>query len=537
MTQLVAHDRARNVLVYQNADPRIQEMVPGTVALTPAHIGVPNTLYNLQMLRWLNAPVIAPMEDNYDWPRPRNITNPFEAQIVTANFLALNPRGFVLSDMRTGKTLAALWAADFLMRCFPGLRCLVVAPLSILQRVWGDNIFNAFMGRRSYAILHGPADRRRQLLAEPHDFYIINTDGLGVGSRQEGRRLVLGGLSADLAARKDIGLAIVDEASAYRDHTTKRHRIGRAILTTKPYLWLMTGTPTPTGPLNAYGMAKLVNNAHGETFAAYRNRVMMQVSQFKWIPRAGSYEEARKLLQPAVRFAIEDCADVPPDATSLRDVEFSAAQTKAYNEMKKNLSVQIGAGQKITAANEAVLRNKLIQIACGAVYGPDHEVNLVDASPRISELRRVLQQTDRKVVIFAPLTSVIHMLSKELSSDYTLTVINGEVGRKDRNERIRAFMQDKDPQLMIADPDTMSHGLDLSVATIRIWFAPTDKAEVYQQANERIRGPNQKVPTLLVQLASTPTEREIFRRLETNQSLQGVMLKMVRGDFAYGQAA
>ena len=53
-------------------------------------------------------------------------------------------------------------------------------------------------------------------------------------------------VSKDLAERGDIRLCIVDEASAYKDARTKRHRLARLIVGKRPALWLMTGTPTPT---------------------------------------------------------------------------------------------------------------------------------------------------------------------------------------------------------------------------------------------------------------------------------------------------
>jgi SNF2 family DNA or RNA helicase len=537
---LVHHDRERNVLVYDTPEAaRIAAMVPGAVHLYGTHVGVPLSLYNLQLMRWLGHQVPMPLlETGYEWPRPRHIKQPFEAQIVTSNFLTLNPRAFVLSDMGTGKTMSAVWAMDYVMRAHaPGtFRWLIVAPLSTLQRVWGDAIFSSLMGRRSYCIVHGPAAKREALLAQPHDFYIINFDGIGIGASEQKRRLILNGLSKQIAERQDIRGVLVDEASAYKDASTKRHKIARAVIAPKPYFWAMTGTPTPNGPEDAYGLAKLVNDAHGETFTSYKNRVLYKISMFKWLPRAGSHEEARKLLQPAVRFAIEDCVDLPPNTTQQREVSFTPKQTEVYKAMKKDLTVWLEGGGKVTAANEAVLRQKLIQISCGAVYGPDREISYVDAKPRIDELKAVLEQSTHKTIVFAPLTSVLHLLMKELK-DYSPALVNGEVSQKERSEIFRAFQQDETPRVLVADPGTMAHGLDLFAATTIVWYAPTDKTEIYLQANKRIDRPGQLHPTTIVQLAATATEREIFKRLENNEKLQGVMLSMVRGNFQYERAA
>lgn len=527
-------DKQNNVVVYDTplAD-RVASAIAGSKRLHNGYVCVPNNLYNLQLLRWLGLQVPAPMEEQeYVYP---GRYKPFTAQRVTSNFLALHPRAFVLSDMGTGKTLSALWAADFVMAANLGVRALVVCPLSTMQRVWADAIFTHFLGKRTAVVLHGSAEKRRSLLEKPADFYIINFDGLGV-------------IAKDLAARTDIRMAIVDECSAYRDRTTKRHKLARTLLATKDYLWMMTGTPTPNGPLDAYGMAKLVNNCHGESYLNYQDRTMTKVSMYKWVPKSGSHAAAMQMLTPAVRFSIEQCTDLPPLTVQQRECELSQEQAAAYKEMKNELVLQAKAGP-ITAANEAVLRSKLIQISCGSVYGPaarggDRPVHRLDCSPRISALREVIEQSNEKIIVFAPLRSVLYMLYEELAigaltsrqiveqkdkrTRYSCEMIHGDVTPTQRNEIFRAFQQDEKPRVLIADPGTMAHGLDLYAATTIVWYAPTDKTELYLQANKRIHRPGQTKACVVVQLASTAIEREIYRRLESNESLQGLLLKLVQ---------
>jgi SNF2 family DNA or RNA helicase len=506
-------DAQRNVCVYDcPGDNRIVEHVPDAVKLHNGYVACPASLYNLQLLRYLGFPTIQPMDIAYDWP---GRYTPFMAQRVTANFLAVHPRAFVLNDMGTGKTLAALWAADFVMRANSGVRCLVVAPLSTLERVWADAIFQNLLGRRTVSVLHGSANKRRELLGKHADFYVVNYDGVEV-------------LQRDLADRSDIRIAIVDEASAYRNRTTERHRIARRILAVKDYLWLMTGTPTPNGPTDAYGMAKLVNNCFGEGWASYHDRVMQKVSMYKWIPKAGSHAEAHKLMQPAVRFAISDCVDLPPCTVQARDVELSPAQATAYKAMKKDLQIMAAKGP-ITAQNEAVLRLKLLQISCGAVYGGDREIHHVGAAPRLKALREIMEQCSEKIIIFGSFTSVVHMLHRELKKDYSVEIINGEVPAKQRNEIFSKFMDTSHPRVLVADPGTMSHGLTLTAASTIIWYNPTDRTEIYLQANKRIDRPGQTKATTIVQLAATTLEREIYKRLENNESLQGLVLALAKG--------
>ena len=91
-------------------------------------------------------------------------------------------------------------------------------------------------------------------------------------------------------------LVIADEASAYKDAQTKRHRLARQIIGQKEYLWLMTGTPTPNAPTDAYGLAKMVNNAWGKSQKTFQMETMIQVSNFKWVPQKDGYDKARRLL-------------------------------------------------------------------------------------------------------------------------------------------------------------------------------------------------------------------------------------------------
>jgi len=515
----VFYDAPRNLAVYDAPDKfaQLESTLPEAAVVSERHIAMPLSLHSNQVCRWLGLPAL-PILDlfKYDWP---GRYKPFEAQRVTANFLAAHTRAFVLSDMGTGKTLAALWAADFIMQQNPGTRCLIVAPLSTLARVWSDAVFQNFLGRRSAVIVHGDRAKRLKALNTPADFYIINFDGVEV-------------VREHLAQRPDIRMVLIDEASAYRDFSTKRHKLARATLANRDYLWLMTGTPTPNGPVDAYGLATLVNKAKGETFASYKSRVLTQVSRFVWVPRVGSHEAAYKLMEPAVRFKISDCTDLPPCTTQRRDVELSAQQAKDYADLKRHATLLLKEG-RVTPANEAVLRMKLIQIACGAVYymdGSTRQTQFMDCTPRLNALREVMEQATAKIIVFAPLTSALELLYNELHKDYNCAVINGSVSQKERSRIFSDFEQSEHPEVLLADPGTMAHGLTLVRASMSIWWAPTDKVEIYLQANKRFDRPGQTLPTTVVQLAATPIEREIYRRLEHAENMQGLVLKLARGE-------
>lgn len=501
----------------------------GETRLDETRVAVPAILENLQNLARLDVPVPSPMELNgYDWPIKRPWV-PMAHQKITSAFLSLHPRAFCLNDMGTMKTLSTLWAADFLMemhrRKGETFRAIVVAPLSILQGVWASAIFDHFMGRRKCVILHGTPEKRIKLLEKDVDFYLINHDGAS-NSYPATRARELTGLSKALSLRSDIKLAIIDEAGAYRTHTTRRSRAARGLFATRPYFWLLTGTPTPNGPLDAYGLAKLLNNAKGETFNNYRQRTMMHVGLWKWVARLGAAEAASKLLSPAVRYS-SDFLNLPPCTPEAREVALSPEQAKAYHELKRDAVLAMKSGALVHAVNEASLRTKLIQIVCGEVYDTEHGSHWLNPAPRLAEVEAVIEETDRKIVIFSGLTNVLNMLMLKLSK-WERAIVNGHVSLADRHRIFTRFGNPRDPlRVILADPASVAHGVNsLVTASVVIWYGPCDKTEHYLQGNKRIDRPGQTGPTKIVQLISTPIEREIYQRLENNETLQGVILKL-----------
>jgi hypothetical protein len=524
------HDQQRNLLIYPRVSDNIERYIPEARQINGSYVAVPRTLHTSQILSYLRYPV-APVitEATYDFPIEPG-RKPLFHQKVYANFAALNPRMFNLGDPGTMKTLSTLWAADWLMRQHPAgtFRALIVAPLTILETVWAAAIFRNFLGRRSIEVLQGDAAKRRKLLAKKADFSIINFDGVGIGAHTR-KKFELDGLSKDILEDEDIKLVIVDEASAYRDASTKRHRIARLVIGKRPYLFMLTGTPLPNAPTDGYGLAKLMNNAFGKSFDTFQKETMWKQSMYKWLPQKDGYEKARRLLVPAVRFSIDEIWDAPPSTTQRRRVELTTEQKAHMASLKRDLVIAVKNGTQIDAANEAAARQKFLQISLGSIYDADHVPHHIDASPRYSEVADIIESTSRKVVIFVPLTSVINKLYKELSATWRCGIINGDVKAKDRPALIQAFASEPDFKAIIVDPGSTAHGINEFVcADTVVWFGATDKNELYIQGNARVQRPGQTHPTTIFQIVSNALEGEIFNRLETQTSMQGLMLQAVR---------
>jgi hypothetical protein len=529
------YDEPSRTLIYPGtAPPHVAPWLDG-MKQNGKFFVVPHSLRNAIVLRYYNYPVAPIMNGHYDWPIEPGKT-PLPHQKVYANFSVMHPKSFNLGDAGTMKTLSTLWAMDFLMQQFERgkFRALIVAPLTILDTVWASALFRNFPGRRTFKLLIGDEAKRIKLLSEEADVYIINPDGIKVGARARPKR-ELRGFSAALAARTDIKLIIIDEASGFKDHTTFRWWCFQKMFGDRPFLWQLTATPTPNRPTDAYGLAKLVNNCFGQSFQAFQLSSMIKISLYKWLPQKDGYDKARRLLVPSVRYDLDSIWGGPEMTTQRRKVDLTDEQKKLMLQLKNELQVMTKAGP-IDAANEAAARQKYMQLSLGAVYDHQHNVHLIDAAPRYRELESIIEDTARKVVIFVPLTSVVHRVAKYLNETWKkqklpwkCDYINGEVAANKRPPIIRAFESDPNFKVIIADPQATAHGInEFVVADTVVWFGATDKAELYYQGNRRVRRPGQKYPSTCFQLVSNKLEEEIFNRLETNTSMQGLMLDAVR---------
>lgn len=519
---------AYKTCVYTLANPAaLVQFEPTAIVINATQVAVPCKLEPMQRLAKIGFPAVSPIHWEYDWPGE---FRPWPQQLQMAAFHTLHPRSFNLSDMRTGKTMSTLWAADYLMLKGQLKKMLIDCPLSTVNRVWERDIFRNFMGRRRMSILLGTKQRRLERLDNEADFYLINHDGLGIGCGMEHRRFKLGELAARIAADGLINGFLVDEGSKFRDPGTNLFRALQQTTLEKPIYWHLTGTPTPKEPPNAWSQAKLVRRSElTEDYNLFRTRTMYRLTQFRSAPRAGSYELAKAIMQPAIRFNRFDCHGTLPIEPEIIPVELTAAQTRAMQELRTNLQITLQHGP-ITAINEAALRIKLLQISCGAVYGAAREVSTIDCAPRIAAVKEIIDASPHKIIVFAPFTNVVNLVHSELSKDYEAEMIYGATPTAKRNKIFQAFQDTSSPRVIVADPGTMNYGLTLTAADTIIWYGPTDKPEVYTQANCRIEGSTQKDTAAIFCLTSTPVEREIFRRLENREDLQGAMLSLVEGE-------
>ncbi len=478
---------------------------------------VPHNIDSARVLTNFGYKVPSPILDQYDWP---GRYQPRWYQKETAEAFTLNSRMFCLSAMRTGKTLSALWAVDYLKKIGKVKKVLIVAPLSTLWDVWDQNIFESFPFQ-TFAVLHGSREKRLKLLSMDHDYYIVNHHGVKI-------------IEEALETRPDIDMVIIDEIAVFRNSQAKTlYKPMNRVLNHQGIArgaWGLTGTPTPQAPTDAYGQVKLIKpENYSGSFTRFKSLTMTKdpFMAFKWHTKKNAAVTVASYMRPSIRFERTVCTDMEP-CNLYRRAELSPEQNKHYKEFLKKAASEMN-GTQVSAVHAGALVQKLAQVACGAVYDNEGNVIDLDFGPRLELLKQAIEENNEKVLVFVPFTGAIHAVVRELRKLWSVEAVYGAVSPKKRTQIFRDFRTNKDPHILVANPETMAHGLDFTTASLAVWYAPYNKTEKYQQASARLDGSGQKVKMDILHLYATAEEKRAYDVLQGNGRFQDVVLDLTKG--------
>jgi SNF2 family DNA or RNA helicase len=368
---------------------------------------------------------------------------------------------------------------------------------------------------RSVAVAHGPATKRTKVIEGPYEFVIINYDGVAIVKDD----IIKGGFD----------LIVIDEANAYKSPSTSRWKTLAKLLKPETRLWMMTGTPASQSPVDAYGLAKLVCPQNVPKFSmAWRDKVMYQVTRFKWVPKPNAKNDVFKALQPAIRFAKDECLDLPDVLYTTREVPLTPQVQKYYKMLKDQMMIE-AAGAQISAVNAAAGLNKLLQISGGAVYTDKKEVIEFDVQPRLTALMEVIDETEHKVIIFVPYRHTIELVSRYLTDHHISNqVIQGDVSATQRANIINQFQSMEEPRVLVIQPQSASHGVTLTAANTVVFWSPVMSVETYLQCIARMDRVGQVNKMTVVHLQGSEVERKMYTMLQGKVDMHTKLVDLYR---------
>jgi SNF2 family DNA or RNA helicase len=516
MTELIVSAAHKMLVVPRRTD--VENMFPSarlvTIKGNEFHL-VPHLPAECFLLRTMGYTVPAPILTHYTWPGQ---FSPFDAQKQTAGLLTMNKRAYVLNSMGTGKTSAALWAWDYLYGIGLAKKLVVVAPLSTLKFTWGREVFQTLSHRTCEVVHHSSrAKRVERLNNSGADILIINHDGAKL-------------LHDDIMKLAQAGVVdtlILDELAVYRNGKSIRTKQMKKLAEAFEWVWGMTGSPMPRSPEDVWAQCQIITpNTVDKFFNHFRAKVMVRLTQFKWVPKANAVDIAYSVMQPAVRFTMDDVQELPELTVRTMDVPMGPKQAKVYKALMASCHAAVN-NQEITAANAGAVMMKLLQVATGWVYDTQRNIVALDGNERMDRLIETIDEADQKVLVFVPFIHALKGISDELTKQgIDHAVVSGDTPANTRADIFNLFQNTGKYKVLLAHPQCLAHGITLTSASVIVWFAPVTSLEIYEQANARIRRVGQKNKQLVLHLQSTPVEKKIYRLLETNQQVQNSFLSM-----------
>ena len=244
---------------------------------------------------------------------------PFEHQSVTTDFISANPRVLVTSDPGTGKTRSVLDA--YMQR--PEGRMLVLAPLSILQASWGDDI-EKFTPDLTYTVAYA----RNRAKAFESDAQIIITNHDAVKWLVKNQHVLDG-----------FNTLCIDEFTAFKNKDSQRSKAALKIAKLFDYRIAMSGTPNSNTICDIWHPTLIVDDGHrlGHRFYSFRSNVCTPVfngfaNEWKDKPDA-ELMVAAAIKDINIRYELEECIDMPEQSYHTVTTQLSPTMLKAYKDL------------------------------------------------------------------------------------------------------------------------------------------------------------------------------------------------------------
>lgn len=442
---------------------------------------------------------------------------PHEYQQFCEDFLIDKPAAGLLLDMGLGKTVITLTTvARWMYDRFEINKVLVVAPLRVAEDTWTKESakWDHLQGLRVVRVLGTEAQRIRALQTDA-DIYCINRENIPWLVKYYGARWPFDGV-------------VLDELSSFKNASSKRFKAMRKVRPLIKRIVGLTGTPSPNGLIDLWAQIYLLDQGErlGRTLTEYRNRYFNPGRRngyvvYDWVPKPGAEDEIySKISDICVSMKACDYIKLPERVDVVHTVKLDDAARAAYAEMEKEAVLELGPDAVVDAGTAAVVSNKLLQIANGAVYDEDGRVHPIHHA-KLDALEDVIEAINgRPVLVFY---SFRHDLERIMRRFPQAKKLEGAA-------EIDAWNRGEVP-ILLAHPAGAGHGLNLQAGGNHIvWFGLPWSLELYQQANARIhrQGVKGERVTITHLVAEGTIDEDVMRVLARRATRQDALLEAVK---------
>lgn len=406
--------------------------------------------------------------------------------------------------------------ADLLFDSFEVHKILVIAPLRVASVTWGAEIEKwEHLKILKYSVAVGTEAERVSALNAQADIYIINRENVQWLIEKSGVPF-------------DFDMLVVDELSSFKNYQSKRFK---ALMKARPKAKRvvgLTGTPSSNGLMDLFAEFKLLDMGArlGRFIGQYRTAYFSPdkrngqiVYSYKPLPNA-EQQIYEKISDITISMKSTDHLKMPELISTQYEVELSEEEKKKYEEMKKDLILQLPDGE-ITAANAASLTGKLSQMANGAVYSDDESILQIH-DRKLDALEDIIESANGKPVLVA------YWFRHDLERIKKRFAV-----REIKTSRDIADWNNGSIPVAVIHPASAGHGLNLqSGGSALVWFGITWSLELYQQTNARLWRQGQTAETVVIThiIAKGTIDERIVKALKMKDTSQSALIDAVKAN-------
>jgi SWI/SNF-related matrix-associated actin-dependent regulator 1 of chromatin subfamily A len=433
---------------------------------------------------------------------------PMEHQKVAIEKLLANDKFILADDMGLGKTTSAVIASLE----SGAKKVLIVCPAS-LKINWDREIKN--YSDRKVLIVEG------RKWGSTFDYYIINYDiikNYHTTDKSEDSD------DYKLLVNAGFDLAIVDEAHYISNSTANRTRLLNDVLEKIPKVWLLTGTPMTSRPINYFNLLKIVESPLTLNWQTYVKRYckgfQFRVGNRKvWnTSGASNLDELRERTKNVVlRRMKTDILDLPEKIVTPIFVELNS---KMYEEEMDDFT-RISNDNKDKETLTVTL-NRLMKVRQLISY---------EKIPYTCEIIDRCLEQGKKVIVLTNFTMTLDMLHEKYKKNSV--TLDGRMSKDKRQENVDRFQNEDKVKVFIGNIKAAGVGITLTAAEVVIMndlsFVPAD----HSQGEDRAYRYGQKNSVLVYYpVFENTVEKIIYNILQRKKGV----IDQVMGDGEYSES-
>jgi len=403
---------------------------------------------------------------------------------------------YLAVDLGLGKTIMVLTAIADLIESGQISSAFIFAPLRVVQTVWRQEAKKwEHTKHLKFSVVHGP--NKQQAFDAEADIYLMNYEGL-LWMRNNNMSSLRG------------EMLVIDEGSAIKDPTTNRFKMLRKYSRNKEYAVVMSATPAPNSLLDLWGQYFIID--HGTrlftSYHKFRHVCFEQTDYFgySWRIKSGMDKIIHKRIGDiTLRLDKKDYLELPGNVVVPMHVTLPPKSRKMYEQLEKEMFMQLDEDTVIDVINAATMSNKCRQICQGAVYDADGSAYHLHEE-KISALKEVVEESSGSPILCAySYRSEVPMLMRAFPD---AEFINGDT--KDVETLVEQWNKGQIP-LLFVQPQSVSHGLNMQTGgNIIVWLGLTWSSEQWSQLIGRLDRQGQTELVRVVQIIASDTVDEVM---------------------------